>query len=216
MLDVVCDFDSSARVVVIDDGSQDDTARRAAEYPVEVLRYDINRGKGAALETGILHVGRARRWVFLDADLINLTHGHIATLLRPLEENPDVGMVVGRFIGGQKMVDWAQRFVSILNGQRALSGTVVPRLPGLSWSRFGVEVFLSMWMRHQGIEVAEPLLAGLTHHAKEQKRGTARGVLDRISMWRECLRALRIWRRYVDGPRISGLEPADYTVYRAD
>lgn len=39
-------------VIVIDDGSKDDTFRKAKEHKVIVLRHKINLGKGAALRTG--------------------------------------------------------------------------------------------------------------------------------------------------------------------
>lgn len=38
-------------VVVVDDGSSDETARVAADAGATVLRHDVNRGKGAALKT---------------------------------------------------------------------------------------------------------------------------------------------------------------------
>jgi len=40
-------------VLVIDDGSADDTARVAREAGATVLRHALNRGQGAALQTGI-------------------------------------------------------------------------------------------------------------------------------------------------------------------
>jgi len=40
------------KVVVVDDGSQDDTYGKAKELGAMVLRHAINRGQGAALETG--------------------------------------------------------------------------------------------------------------------------------------------------------------------
>ncbi len=40
-------------VVVVDDGSPDDTAEAARECGVWVLRHPINRGQGASLQTGI-------------------------------------------------------------------------------------------------------------------------------------------------------------------
>ncbi|MCR4411021.1 MAG: glycosyltransferase family 2 protein [Thermoguttaceae bacterium] len=40
-------------VVVVDDGSADDTAEAALRYPVWVLRHVVNLGQGAALQTGI-------------------------------------------------------------------------------------------------------------------------------------------------------------------
>jgi glycosyltransferase involved in cell wall biosynthesis len=42
-----------AHVVVVDDGSRDDTCAVALRYPVQVLRHIINLGQGAALQTGI-------------------------------------------------------------------------------------------------------------------------------------------------------------------
>ena len=40
-------------VIVVDDGSADETAKRAEEAGAKVLRHIINRGQGAALKTGI-------------------------------------------------------------------------------------------------------------------------------------------------------------------
>ncbi len=50
---------SIAHVVVVDDGSGDDTADRALAAGATVLSHPINRGQGAALQTGICHALRA-------------------------------------------------------------------------------------------------------------------------------------------------------------
>jgi glycosyltransferase involved in cell wall biosynthesis len=47
------------RVVVVDDGSRDETSSRARARGAYVLRHRINRGKGAAVKTGIM----AARWL---------------------------------------------------------------------------------------------------------------------------------------------------------
>ena len=57
-------------VVVIDDGSKDDTRQRALEAGAEVVSHLINRGAGAASQTGI-HYARQRGFSYiiqLDAD----------------------------------------------------------------------------------------------------------------------------------------------------
>lgn len=57
-------------VIVVDDGSTDDTAVRAAAAGARVVRHPRNRGKGVALRTGLaqaLHLG-ASHAVTLDAD----------------------------------------------------------------------------------------------------------------------------------------------------
>jgi glycosyltransferase involved in cell wall biosynthesis len=43
---------SGRPLLVVDDGSADDTAERVKELPVGLIRHPVNRGKGAALRTG--------------------------------------------------------------------------------------------------------------------------------------------------------------------
>ena len=59
-------------VVVVDDGSRDDTAALARAAGAEVVSHRRNRGKGAAMQTGADHVARvapAPVLLFVDADL---------------------------------------------------------------------------------------------------------------------------------------------------
>ena len=57
-------------VLVVDDGSRDDTAQRAAAAGAAVVRHEVNRGKGAALQTGFARMLErgARAIITLDAD----------------------------------------------------------------------------------------------------------------------------------------------------
>lgn len=201
VLKVVCSFiwSKEPRIIVIDDGSLDDTYSQASRYPVELLRHEKNRGKGAALQSGITYAKKADYWVFLDADLINLRVEHLQALLDPLKENRDLGMTVGQFVGGRLKVDMVQYLLSILNGQRALSGDFVQELPDLSWSLFGVEVFLSRLAYLFGFSVAKPRLEGISHHTKVEKYGFFEGNYHRVKMYLECLRAHLYWKYNLEG-----------------
>src|SRR6201997_4707542 len=49
-------------VLVIDDGSTDQTAHRAREAGADVIVHDQNRGKGEAIKTGLGHWFAAANW----------------------------------------------------------------------------------------------------------------------------------------------------------
>ena len=58
----------SFEILVVDDGSRDDTARGAEALGAEVVRNDRNRGKGFSVRRGMLLARGARR-LMTDADL---------------------------------------------------------------------------------------------------------------------------------------------------
>ena len=196
VLDVVCAYHRKPRILVIDDGSRDSTRAVAEQYPVETIGFAENKGKGAALQAGLEHMGDADYYLFLDADLIGLHHGHMDALVTPLEDDPNTGMTVGVFRGGRNITDLAHKYFGILNGQRALSRDFVQRLPDRSWSRFGVEILMSKFAEKQGIPVANPWLQGLTHYTKEDKFGFSRGFPYRLQMYNECLYSLFNWQKH--------------------
>ena len=83
------------RVLVVDDGSTDDTAGRAAAAGAEVVRHAANAGKGAALATGLraLAADGVGRAVTLDADGQHLP-AEIPALLAASDAAPQA-IVVG-------------------------------------------------------------------------------------------------------------------------
>ena len=84
-----------ARVLVVDDGSADATGARAAAAGAEVVAHGVNRGKGAALQTGFeaLAGGGVERVVTLDADGQHLP-SEIPALLAASDGSPGA-IVVG-------------------------------------------------------------------------------------------------------------------------
>jgi glycosyltransferase involved in cell wall biosynthesis len=99
-------------VVVVDDGSRDDTAAVAGARGCYVLRHAINRGQGAALQTGITFAVRegADYVVTFDADGQHLA-AEMPTLLAPLVEGRADVSLGNRFISGTSNVPPLRRIV---------------------------------------------------------------------------------------------------------
>lgn len=82
---------ASYEIIVVDDGSADDTADQAAAAGARVERLAANRGKGGAVRAGVL-ASRGRTVVFTDADLA-YDPGLVLVVLDQVEQGWD--MVVG-------------------------------------------------------------------------------------------------------------------------
>ena len=110
-------------VVVIDDGSIDTTSEVARAAGATVLRHDVNRGKGAAIITGLnyLRQSSAHCGIFLDADGQHDPDALPAFIA--LAEQTGAGIVIG-----SRMTDthsmpilrlWTNQFMSWLTGKLA-------------------------------------------------------------------------------------------------
>lgn len=91
-------------VLVVDDGSADGTAARAAAAGAEVLRQAGNRGKGEALRAGMAWLAErgVERVLTMDGDGQHLP-GQMPLLLAASEAEPDALVIGARQIAGQEV-----------------------------------------------------------------------------------------------------------------
>jgi glycosyltransferase involved in cell wall biosynthesis len=161
-------------VVVVDDGSTDDTSRVAREAGADVVRHDRNHGKGRAMQTGAAYVARheagepAHALLFVDADLEE-TAAATAALVGPvLDGEADMTIAVlpeqksaggGRgFVvrlardGVERLTGWTP--TQPLSGMRCLNRATFDAVQPLARG-WGVEVGLTVDVLRAGRRVSE-------------------------------------------------------------
>lgn len=115
-------------IIVIDDGSRDETGAKAGALGVTVLFHKMNRGKGAALRTGFEMV-TARNYdgtILMDADgqhEVRFLSGFLARA-----ENRQEGLIVGTRMKRVGQMPWIRQLTNRLTSAvvSALAGQRIP------------------------------------------------------------------------------------------
>lgn len=175
-------------VIVIDDGSTDDTARIAARTGVRLLHMARNGGKTRALAAGIA-LSRGDTLLFLDADLTGLTAQDLTRLILPVASGR-----ADTSISLRRNAPWLWRWIGLdyISGERivprALLAPHIDRLATLP--RFGVEVYLnSLWIAAR-LRIAVVRWDGVDSPSKVSKRGFFAGLAADAAMLADMLRTV--------------------------
>ena len=72
-------------IMVVNDGSSDNTAEEAMNVGARVITHEVNKGKGEALNTGYREA-ECDIIAFIDADIYNLTSAKVEAMIRPILE----------------------------------------------------------------------------------------------------------------------------------
>jgi len=140
-----------ARVVVVNDGSTDGTAREAARAGAALIDLPFNCGYGVALQTGLLHAQRSRAdfVVALDADGQH-EPAEIPKLVEPLRAGAADLVLGSRYLPGslcyrvpraRRLVSWLFSLVVSLIMRRTIRDTTTG-FQGLNAR--ALQVYLSM------------------------------------------------------------------------
>ncbi len=173
-----CDFIDE--ILVVNDGSADNTAEAARATGIEVLSLPVNMGKGAAVSRGISATS-GEIILLLDADLVGLTKKHVQDLLAPVIRG-DADMSIGIFRGGRVFTDLAQLTTSFLSGQRTLKRSLIEPSE-LENTKYGLETVLTQIASEKSLVVKKVYLDDLTQVVKEEKMGLAKGSRQRFKMY---------------------------------
>lgn len=181
-------------VIVVDDGSQDATAKVAREAGAKVISLKRNLGKGYAVYAGFLS-SRGDIILLLDADL-GATAKEAIHLLSPIEKGEadmtigvipsgrgGFGLVLGLSRWGIKLLTGV-RFSAPISGQRALRREVLESFP---WEQgFGLETALTIYALRQGYRLKE--VPVMMEHRRTRRDW--RGFLHREKQFVHILSAL--------------------------
>lgn len=192
-------------VVVVDDGSTDDTQDIARAAGATVVRHSINRGKASAMETGSSVVAMRdangappRHVLFLDADLGDSAIA-CAPLVRPVVAGeadctiaflpPQKGAGGFGFVTGtarkwiERLTGWSPQ--QPLSGQRCITREALDAVTPLA-KGWGVEVGITIDLLVAGFTVQE-VPCELQHRATGNDLW---GQLHRASQYRDVRRAI--------------------------
>lgn len=188
VLAVVCNIPIIDEVIVISDGSWDNTAKIAKKFRAKVIDLKENTGKGGAIKAGLKEC-HSDIVLLLDADLIGLREEHIYDLIYPIiYEHAD--MTVGVFKKGRTVTDIAQKIAPNLSGQRAVKKYILDEIEDLDYVRYGIEVVLTIHANKNSYCTKEVYLRDITHLTKEEKLGFIHGFSSRLKMYRDILKVL--------------------------
>jgi glycosyltransferase involved in cell wall biosynthesis len=177
-------------VLVVSDGSTDNTVAVARAAGARVLALKKNQGKGSAMRLGVLET-KAPVILFLDADLIGLTVEHLERLVWPVLSGGRVMNVSQRDRG---LLNPFVRHLPLISGERVVRRDVFLALPEEYIQGFMVEVAMNYYCRFKKLRYGSVLLPGLSLRRKYQKVGWSRGLREYFNMTFQIIKAMIVVR----------------------
>jgi glycosyltransferase involved in cell wall biosynthesis len=190
-----------ADVIVVDDGSPDETALEAEQAGASVIRHEVNRGKGAALDTGF-KAARDRGFHFVitmdgdgqhaASDIPRFMEAYAGTGTPVLVGNrmadtramPWVRLMTNRFMSWLLSREMGQRVPDTQCGYRLYELYVVPEISAES-KRYAAESEILMDLSHKKVAIGSVPVATLY--------GTEKSKINPV---KDTIRFAAMLRRY--------------------
>jgi glycosyltransferase involved in cell wall biosynthesis len=176
-------------IIVVSDGSTDQTVKIATSLEVNVYEIERNVGKGGAIKKGFDQTD-SEILLFLDADLIGLKTRHIYALVNPIIGNL-ADMTIGIFSKGRLLTDLSQFIMPYLSGQRAMKREIIDLIPDLDLLKYGLEIAITKTVKKYRYRVDKIKLTNLSQIIKEEKYGIIEGTKKRLQMYLDIVKQLK-------------------------
>lgn len=175
-------------VIVVDDGSEDDTAARAAHAGAEVIRRHGSDGsKAHAMGVGV-DESDASHILFVDADCTGLTGRHLDGVCEPVLGGR-AEMSIGAFDYG--WLNWVVLHSPPLSGERIVHRSLWELVPEQKLAGYTIETRLNEVVVEAGLRVAIRTMVGVSHRTKRAKFGVREGMRRTWQMYRDLVTMVR-------------------------
>jgi LmbE family N-acetylglucosaminyl deacetylase/glycosyltransferase involved in cell wall biosynthesis len=192
VLSVLSSVDRINEILVVDDGSCDDTADKVQnaaglDQRIRLIRHFRNLGKGQAIFTA-RNATKAPILLLLDADLAGLEPMQVLSLIEPVISQK-VDMTLGLFRGGKLLTDFSHLATPWLTGQRCMWSSILDELDVSAASGYGFETALTLAASRKNWRTGIVWLRGVWHPPSEFHHGLRQGIWQRIRMYFQIARA---------------------------
>lgn len=180
-------------IIVVNDGSSDNTEEEAKNAGAIVINHKTNQGKGSAIETGVKHA-TGDILAFIDADISNLTSKKIDIMIKPIiEGKADITKTKFSRQSGRVTELTAKPLLGLffpeVNFEQPLSGQFAGRRTSLNKVKFekdyGVDVGIVLDADVHGIKIEEVDIGSIEHDMSplsslnEMANEVVRTIIDR-------------------------------------
>jgi glycosyltransferase involved in cell wall biosynthesis len=178
-----------SEIIVVNDGSTDDTAVLARSFPnVTLISYPTNRGKTYALSRGMA-AARGDHLMLIDADLAGLTAADIFALAEPVAAGRTQ---VSISLRANSLALYRALGLDFVSGERLIPAWLVrPHVSKMEHlPRWGGEAFINTLITQARLAIAVVDWPGVFNIRKAQKVGTWRGLMAELAMTADVFRVL--------------------------
>ena len=205
VLEVVCKHNYVQEVIIVDDGSKDNTKELFEnDSRIRFISYTKNQGKTHAVLEG-MKLATENLVMLLDADLIGLTTKEIDQLIEPvISKEADITIS----LRGNSLNIYKKLGLDIFSGERVFNKKIILENENdlQKLSGFGLEVFMNSILIKNKSRTKIISWPNVSHARKQEKVGRIKGFFAETQMIKQILKTVGVYTIVEQFKKISQLQ----------